>query len=133
LKEVKISPKSIMNFPLERIEGKGVDQSVIQHLETIQKNISVVSQVPMKLLTAEMDGSLSGVALARLMSGVTKQAEVRRDYLQSIKPIRIDPTCKVGSIQSSRSPAGWHGVSYMGNGSKSVWGGLAKEGASLIF
>jgi hypothetical protein len=88
LKEVKISPKSIMNFPLERIEGKGVDQSVIQHLETIQKNISIVSQVPMKLLTAEMDGSLSGVALARLMSGVIKQAEVRRDYIrQAMKTI----------------------------------------------
>ena len=33
---------------------------------------------------------------------------------QAIEPIWIDPTCKVGSIQCSRSPADWHGISYIG-------------------
>lgn len=82
LKDIKISPKTIMNFPLERIEGKGVDASVIDHLDTLQKNIAIVSQVPIKLLTAEIDGNTTGVALQRLMSGVMKKAEIRRDYIK---------------------------------------------------
>lgn len=82
LKSVSISPKTIMNFPLERIEGKGVDQSVIEHLNTIQKNIALVSQVPIKLLTAEIDGNTTGIALQRLMSGIIKKAEMRRGYIR---------------------------------------------------
>lgn len=81
LKEVEISPKTFLNFPTERIEGKGFDESMATHLENLKKDISVVAGVPLKLLMAEVDGNTSGIALQRMMSTIIKQAEQRRNYI----------------------------------------------------
>lgn len=82
LKEVEISPRTILPIPMERVEGKGVDQSVLEHIEKLKQDISVVSGVPMKLLMAEIDGNISGVALERMLGSIAKQAEVRRNYIK---------------------------------------------------
>lgn len=81
LNNVEVSPRTILPIPMERISGDGVDQSVLKHIEQLEKDISIVSGVPIKLLTAEMDGNTSGVALQRMMSSVIKQAEVRRTFI----------------------------------------------------
>ena len=78
LQEVEISPRTILPIPMEKLKGEGVDASVIQHIQDIQKDISVVSGVPIKVLTAELDGNLSGVALERMLGTVIKKAEKRR-------------------------------------------------------
>lgn len=82
LAEVEISPKTILPIPMERIEGKGVDTSVLEHVEKLKQDIAVVSGVPMKLLMAEVDGNTSGIALERMLGAVVKQAEVRRSYIK---------------------------------------------------
>lgn len=82
LQEVEISPKTILPIPMERIEGKGVDSSVGDHIDQIKKDISIVSGVPMKMLMAELDGTSSGIALERMLGAVIKQAEVRRSYIR---------------------------------------------------
>ena len=87
-KQIEISPRKIMNFPIERIESGGINRSIIEHIESVKSDISVVSKVPMKLLMGEMDGNISGVALQRMMSGVIKQAEKRRGFIKdAIKEI----------------------------------------------
>lgn len=80
-KDIKISPKKLMNFPIERIASGGIDSSVIDYMEKLKQDMSVVSQVPIKLLMGEVEGNTSGVALERMMSGIIKQAEKRRTYL----------------------------------------------------
>ncbi len=82
LEEVEISPRTIMPIPMERIDGKGVDMSILEHCDRLKQDISVVSGVPMKLLTAEVDGNTTGVALERMLGAVIKQAEVRRSYIK---------------------------------------------------
>jgi len=82
LQEVEISPRTILPIPMEKLKGEGVDQSVIDHVAGIQKDISVVSGVPIKVLTAELDGNMSGVALERMLSTVIKKAEKRRVLIQ---------------------------------------------------
>jgi hypothetical protein len=81
LKDIEVSPRNIMPIPMERITSGGVDESVSRHIEQLEKDISIVSGVPIKLLTAELGGNMSGVALQRMMSNVVKQAEVRRNYI----------------------------------------------------
>jgi len=81
-KNLSISPKKIMNFPIERIASGGIDASVIEYTEKIKQDIAVVSQVPLKLLLGEIGGDISGVALERMMSGIIKQAEKRRAYIK---------------------------------------------------
>jgi len=83
LNEVEIGPRTILPIPMERVEGAGIDQSVGTHIEQLEKDISIVSGVPIKILTAELDGNVSGVALQRMMSSVIKQAEVRRNYIRA--------------------------------------------------
>lgn len=82
LKKVEISPRTILNFPAQRISGEGVPDSVIKYIEQLKQEISINAGVPLKLLTAEIDGKLSGVALQRLMSGIIKKAEMRRNYIE---------------------------------------------------
>jgi hypothetical protein len=82
LAKVEISPRTILNFPAKRIEGAGIPDSVITYIQELKQEISINSGVPLKLLTADMDGNLSGVALQRLMSGVIKKAEMRRVYIK---------------------------------------------------
>lgn len=83
-KDMEISPRTIMPIPMERIASGGIDESVLSHLENLKKDISIVSGVPIKLLTAELDGSMSGVALQRMMGSVLKQAEIRRNYIREV-------------------------------------------------
>jgi hypothetical protein len=88
LEEVEVSPRTILPIPMERVEGGGVDQSIMEHIDKLKQDISVVSGVPMKLLTAEVDGNTTGVALERMLGAVIKQAEVRRSYIrQTVKEI----------------------------------------------
>ena len=82
MKEVEISPRTILPIPMEKVAGEGVDDSVMKHIEEIKKDISITSGVPVKILTAELDGNLSGVALERMLGSVLKQAEVRRNYIR---------------------------------------------------
>jgi len=81
LEEVSISPSTILPIPMERINGEGVDKSVLDHIVQLEKDISIVSGVPIKLLTAEFDGNLSGIALQRMLGSVLRQAEQRRNYI----------------------------------------------------
>lgn len=82
LNEVEVSPRTILPIPMERVSGEGVDQSVFKHIEQLEKDIAIVSGVPIKLLMAEINGNISGIALQRMMSSVMKQAEVRRNYIR---------------------------------------------------
>lgn len=83
LQEVEISPRTIMPIPMERISGEGVDSSVLDHISQLEKDISIISGVPIKLLTAEFDGNLSGIALQRMLGSVLRQAEQRRNYIKT--------------------------------------------------
>lgn len=81
LEEVEISPQVILPIPMEKVKGEGVEQSVLDHLKDVRADIATVSGVPLKVLTGEIAGDASGVAIERLMGAVIKQAEVRRNYM----------------------------------------------------
>lgn len=82
LKDVRIAPKTFLNFPAKRIESEGVSDSIIKYIEQLRVDISIAGGVPLKLLTSELDGNLSGVALQRLMAPLIKKAEDRRNYIK---------------------------------------------------
>lgn len=84
MRELEISPQVFMPIPTERVSAGGVDQSVLDYINQIEKDISIVSGVPIKLLTAELDGNMSGVSIQRVMSNVLKQAEIRRTMIDSV-------------------------------------------------
>ncbi|MHC1728080.1 MAG: phage portal protein [Syntrophobacteraceae bacterium] len=97
LKDVEISPRVIQPFPMERIEAEGVNDSIIKYMQELRQDLCSSASVPFKLITAELDGNLSGVALQRLMAPLIKKAEDRRNYIREVcKQINRDMLSLMG-------------------------------------
>lgn len=82
MRNIEITPRAMLNFSAERITAGDIPPGLLEDIKQINERVSIVSGVPIKLLTAGIDGNTSGVAMQRMMSSVLKQAEIRRVFIR---------------------------------------------------